>query len=68
MITVVAWTAIEETTAGGDQVLFLSMLDSFINPDVPPASETAEGQRWKVEIVYGLRSNGSVREMNKRKT
>lgn len=68
MITVAAWAAIEETTTGGEQVLFPSMLDSFINPDAPPASQTAEGQRWKVEILYGLRSKGPVRETDKRKT
>lgn len=32
-------------------MLFPTMLDSFINPNVTPASE---GQRQKAEIMYGL--------------
>lgn len=32
-------------------MLFPTMLDSFINPNVTP---DPEGQRQKVEIVYGL--------------
>lgn len=38
MITAVAWTAIEGTATGGDQVLLLTMRDSCVNPGVPPAS------------------------------
>lgn len=50
MITVVLGQLLRNSNWGG-QILFPTMLDSFINPNVTPASE---GQRQKVEIMYGL--------------